>query len=190
MRTYTETVTLYKFDELSKEAQTEAIDEHRDFLAEAFNAEHLLDDWKEKLQALGYDTVNISYSGFWSQGDGASFTAPRIDLKQWLKVHKLGNKYRTLLNVADNVEASIDRESSRYVHENTIRCNIFGATESDTEEQQASEVEHLITTEARTLSQDIYKYLREAYEYDTSDEAVKESIQANEYEFTEEGILA
>ena len=34
-----------------------------------------IEDWKTKLAGLGFDDAVISYSGFSSQGDGASFTA-------------------------------------------------------------------------------------------------------------------
>jgi hypothetical protein len=43
----------------------------------------LLEDIKEELETLGFTDAEISYSGFWSQGDGASFTCDKIDLEKF-----------------------------------------------------------------------------------------------------------
>lgn len=37
--------------------------------------ECVYDTWKEALKQIGFYNVEIHFSGFWSQGDGASFTA-------------------------------------------------------------------------------------------------------------------
>jgi hypothetical protein len=45
----------------------------------------------EKLEELGFDDPKIEYSGFWSRGDGASFTSKSLDLQVFLK------KYRNMI---------------------------------------------------------------------------------------------
>lgn len=73
MRTEAITLSIYKFRELSNKAQDKAI---QDFI------EHGMDGWdegvlecaKDALSALGFSGINIEYSGFWSQGDGARVT--------------------------------------------------------------------------------------------------------------------
>jgi len=46
-------------------------------------SETTLEEWKEALEQMGFSDVEIDFSGFWSQGDGASFTAKRFSLQQW-----------------------------------------------------------------------------------------------------------
>lgn len=43
----------------------------------------LLEEIKEELETLGFTDAEISYTGFWSQGDGASFTCDKIDLEKF-----------------------------------------------------------------------------------------------------------
>ena len=67
---------VYKFKELPKEAQAKAIKNYNDINVDHEDwSEYILEDKKEELEKLGYNEVEINYSGFWSQDDGASFTA-------------------------------------------------------------------------------------------------------------------
>lgn len=48
--------------------------------------EPIEEGFTEDLKELGFSDINIRFNGFWSQGDGASFTA-RLDFKQfWSKM--------------------------------------------------------------------------------------------------------
>ena len=72
----TETRTIYKFDELPTEsAKEKARDWWRSASAADFDADYCLTDFCSYARHLGFDVSesDISYSGFWSQGDGASF---------------------------------------------------------------------------------------------------------------------
>lgn len=85
------------------------------------------DYWQEQLEALGYADVDFRFSGFYSQGDGASI-ACSVDAVQFIKRHKLGNKYRSLLYwlTHENVTRTIDvvrSKSMRYVHQYMIDAN-------------------------------------------------------------------
>lgn len=48
-------------------------------------AEPVIREWKWLLQQKGFTGVDIAYSGFGSQGDGASFTAKNVDLLKYLE---------------------------------------------------------------------------------------------------------
>ena len=52
--------------------------------------EFTLDDWKQRLEEMGFSEPDISYSGFSSQGDGASFTASSFDLDKYVQYLILG----------------------------------------------------------------------------------------------------
>lgn len=85
-KTITKEVTLYTFKELvelEKQGQIKgACEKARQWLQEGATDhdwwEGVYNNWKEALEQIGLEDVDIRYSGFWSQGDGASFTC-RVD---------------------------------------------------------------------------------------------------------------
>ena len=92
-QTFTQTITttLYTFQELldAEEAgqiDGKAVDKARCWLQEGNNhdsfwSEDVRDTWKQALDQIGFEDAEILFSGFCSQGDGASFTA-RPDLEK------------------------------------------------------------------------------------------------------------
>jgi hypothetical protein len=52
--------------------------------------ESLLDDWKERLEEMGFGNPDIGFSGFSSQGDGASFTASSFELDDFIQYVSTG----------------------------------------------------------------------------------------------------
>ena len=143
----------YTFEELSPEAKINALDEMRDINVE-YTEWHqpVVDDFEEEMKELGLEEVEVQYSGFYSQGDGASFTGEVYDTKtfmskalglkdtEWLdmggeeKPEDEDSRLRAdLLDIGfdtrekltpDNFRIAIDRISSRYAHENTIEGRV------------------------------------------------------------------
>ena len=73
------TTTVYTYQELLDLGKMPAIQKARDWLREAITStdwwEYTLDTWRAALNQIGFNRdPNIDFSGFWSQGDGASFT--------------------------------------------------------------------------------------------------------------------
>jgi hypothetical protein len=192
----TRTATIQKkicsFDELSKEVQAKVLEKYR-------NREVDHDSWhdpiiegiKEELEAMGFKDVAVGFSGFWSQGDGASFTAKSIDVEKYIKHFKLGKLYPTLLNYAKRGEVYgfvVRDKYVHYVHENTTSVYIdasFGHDEKGTE--QLKQFELSIQKQVYTFNKEIYSRLKKYYEELTSDESVKQWIEANIEEFEEDG---
>ena len=63
-----------KYNELDDSAKEEA----REWMRECVNSdnywsESVIEDWKQILDYLGFYDIDIFWSGFWSQGDGACF---------------------------------------------------------------------------------------------------------------------
>ena len=143
----------YSFEELSPEAQKNALDELRDINTEYPDwHEPIIEDFEGEMEENGLSDIEVSYSGFYSQGDGASFTGKVYDNKtfmkkcldlkddEWLdmgdeeKPEDEGSRLRAdLLDLGfdsrekltpDNFSISIIRDSSRYSHENTISGNV------------------------------------------------------------------
>lgn len=143
----------YSFEELSPEAQENALKELWDINIEYTDwHEPIIEDFESDMKEDGLSDIEVSYSGFNSQGDGASFTGEVYDNKtfmkkcldlkddQWLdmgdeeKPEDEGSRLRAdLLDLGfdsrekltpDNFSISIIRDSSRYSHENTISGNV------------------------------------------------------------------
>lgn len=75
----------YSFSELSPEAKSNALDQVReDFEPDVDWDDSIIEDWTETLEGFGFDDIQISYNGFYSQGDGASFTSDRADAEKLL----------------------------------------------------------------------------------------------------------
>jgi len=144
---------VYSFEELSPEAQKVAIEELYDINVEYSDwHEPIIEEFEEDMKELGVGDVEVSYSGFYSQGDGASFTGDvfnnevfmllALDLKsdEWLdmgeeeKPEDEESRLRAdLLDIGfdsrekltpNNFVISIIRDSSRYSHENTISGSV------------------------------------------------------------------
>jgi hypothetical protein len=137
------------------------------------------------------------FSGFYSQGDGACFIG-RIDMAQFLKVHQLEQKYMAATFFAGQGElwATLDQGSSRYYHEQTVSASLVADSYNNYEEDSTryqvyetmqkvlddewKDLEDDVNNICRGYMQDLYRKLRDEHEYLTSDEAVWETIEANE----------
>jgi hypothetical protein len=201
----------YTIDELSPEAREKALEANRQFEVEHIEWwDSTYDYWKtEKLAERGYEDVDISFRGFWSQGDGASFTAKSIDVVKWLKFHGYDKKqegdsacfqwandmYNYL--AGDDPEifayASVKRTDHYYVHWNTVSVSL--ELESNSEDGLVQKfidlyeknLWELLVDDVKELSQEIYAELEKDHEYLTSDEAIVEAIKGNDIEFLENG---
>lgn len=194
MRTETVTYTVYKFDELSEGVQ-------KDVLGKLWYI-NIFEDWdectleeaKDTLNELGFEQAKIQYTGFCSQGDGASFDA-KCNIEKLIKTigDKRFNRLAKLYQ-ANLFSLEIEGRNSchNYYHERTRQIsmdvnfdcqrhtNLFALCHLFTEY-----VEELRLTRC----QEIYARLEAEHDYLTSDEAIKEAIGANEYEFKKNGEL-
>ena len=113
--------------------------------------EDVLNFWEQALAQIGFENSDIAFRGFWSQGDGASFSAS-VDVDRLVEflandiepedsidvvggeaefrpylVHLLGckptnPKYRRLLLIRDRLQdMAVERVTYRYNHERTCR---------------------------------------------------------------------
>ena len=74
------TTIVYTYQELLDLGKMPAIQKAREWLREAITScdwwESTVDTWRAALNQIGFNRdPNIAFSGFWSQGDGASFTS-------------------------------------------------------------------------------------------------------------------
>lgn len=69
------TKTYLKFNELTKKQQDQVVDKLRDINTDFNWFEYSVEQFEAKLTKLGFYDIKTEFSGFYSQGDGASFTA-------------------------------------------------------------------------------------------------------------------
>lgn len=155
---------------------------------------YIIDEWTEKLEQLGFIKPSIYFTGFYSQGDGASFTAD-IDIK--LAAQKSGLFTDREINLLYTlwyyglIGASIIRTTHRYYHENTTVLEYYGELQTNWKyiEKVVNKLWKYLESTRYNLSKEIFKDLENEYNYLISDVAILETIQANDYEFYEDGNL-
>jgi len=148
----------------------------------------------EDSSKLGFniEACDIQFSGFCSQGDGASFIGD-VSIVQYLRGTKQLSSYKSLRTAVDNDYIDdlvfIERNSSYYSHENT--CSLEEVSQIEYERmtdlmlEQISDIENELEATRLELCKDLYKRLEEAYNYLTSRETIIETLASNEYEFDE-----
>ena len=183
------------FNQLSKDNQNRAIADMRDSEDYAdydwYEADNY--DFEAILNIIGYYEIVTYFTGFWSQGDGASFEA-RYNyekgsvqkLKEYApqdqELHRIAQELKNIqAKACYDLEAKITT-SGNYCHEMTMHCECSsrrGNIKDDTAQGYEDEVLEL----SRDLAIWYYKKLNDTYDYLMSDEAVAEHIIANELEF-------
>jgi hypothetical protein len=163
-------------------------------------------DFIEDMKKVGIEVTQTYFSGFWSQGDGACFVGSLDNALTYLDHHHQGQypMIRKLLDAGGGVYANC-RQSGRYYHENctefwmdadTLTGMVHQPTEFHVEvvdawqvllDKEISDFEEAVTNQWRTYMQELYRKLEAEYDHLTSDDAVWDTIEANELiEDTEE----
>lgn len=188
MRTETTTRTLYKFEELSDDAQQRAIEKLWNL-----NVDH---DWCEcsyetitsAARCLGIDCTVSGYD--LGQRQSIGLRGVYEYRKGWRAAlaHDFGgDTLAALVKIGEELQsaqrrafyrASIDLSPVRHGTAYTV-YSTFGAYVTDD-----------LTDALRSFEHWAWCLLRDEYEYLASEEAIKETIEANEYEFDENGNLA
>lgn len=206
-------ITLYTFKELveleAKGEMRRACEKARDWLQEGATEcewwDFTHDKWRSDLKEVGFNDIEINFSGFWSQGDGASFTCKYVDSDKLIDclagatdneiigritkkcggigIDKRFNRLKGL------VSCSVNRRSSHYCHEMTCGFDV----ESDIREEHARLTKLLVEFEEaceelrKDICHAIYKDLETEFEWRTSDEQLIEDAEANDWKFTKSG---
>lgn len=209
MRTVTREITVYSVDDVLNmpELKEKVLENHRHFNVE-FRGWHdfIIDEWEESLENYGFVSPEIIYSGFWSQGDGASFTCNCVDIAIFLEkcsneVDLTEKQKRLLLALIKDYDVfgfAVKRRSYHYYHEHTVYVDSEDGLYyfqqkaprlANLLENAMQKMERVIAEKVVELSRQIYHELEKEYEYLTSDEAIIESLRCNAYEFTENGKI-
>lgn len=202
--------TAVSFDQLSEDQQHEVLERFREINVEdEFWYEFLLEEFKEDLRGKGLSCDDVYFSFGCSQSDYVSFDAKLIDYEAFLSGMELTEKEkRVAVYMFENDFVRVSYNSRDF--RNDVSLN-FDATNPhadyvkgrfdvktwffnvDENCKQAGaylfcrELLNKIEGYAEDFGNDachkLLKRLEAEYEYQTSDEAVKDTILANEYQF-------
>jgi hypothetical protein len=160
-----------------------------------FMYENLMQDMEQV--GINVEEKSISFSGFYSQGDGASFSAT-FDSKRFMEAHDLTKRYPGAYYFALTDELTIKtwKHPSHYSHSSTVsfESDVYSWTDDEAEDlrdaihhtmmelydMESKEFNQEVTDICRGYMDDFFKRLMQEYEYLTSDEVVWEAIVANE----------
>lgn len=174
-----------------------------------FNVDHIdwwdcvYDDFKADMAAIGIRVDEMYFSGFWSQGDGACFEGVVENWDLFLKSLGYDNEY--LIREANYNWTFSSKHQGRYYHEN---CVLFfddsislpiSADDDDwahyylgdapeelrkavvlSQLAQYSGIESDFVEAFKRHMRDLYSRLEKEYDHLTSDEAVLETLEAND----------
>lgn len=193
MRTRTRVDTLYEFSELSDSAKETALEKLRDLNTTHEWWEFVEDDAKQCGAILGIEIDQIRFTGFWSQGDGACFEGSYRYAKGAVGAitEHTGGTDSELISIATRLQElqrpAFYTATASCAHRGHYYHSGCMAVECDAEK---GTLDHdALTSALRSFADWVYTRLEKEHEYLTSDEQVIESIEANEYEFSEAGEL-
>lgn len=185
-------------ENIDDQLRSELIDKHWDINVDHEWWDCTYEDFKLEMLEKGITVADISFTGFYSQGDGACFTG-HVDMKVFLKVHDLEQEFMgaTFFAGLGELYANIHRRhSSSYSHEYTVdvdlhedsyneydeddlRCQVYGQMAAILNEEWAR-LEEVVTSQCRAYMKGLYYRLRDEYEALTTPEAIWETIVAND----------
>ncbi|MDD5056585.1 MAG: hypothetical protein PHQ60_02330 [Sideroxydans sp.] len=146
-----------------------------------------------------YDGINIGFSGFSSQGDGAHFEGRYSYVRGAAKeIREYPSQDADLHRIADELQA-IQRKnfygitanvkhSGHYQHENCTNIEVEITDDRHGNQRYVSiEVHEQVEEVLRNFMRWIYRSLEKEYDFFVSNEAVDENIAMNGYEFSSNG---
>jgi hypothetical protein len=207
--------TVYKFDELSDKAKDRARDEARGWDVEDEWWNYTYDDavrmgalmgieisstkYTNKQLNHSWEKVDISFSGFSSQGDGASFAGRYRCVPDAVAQIKAECNDEELVAIAE--ELTTLQVVAKFDGNRQLACDVAQVSnrfalsvnvyefDGNNDFLVTSEEEHALGELMRRFAAWIYDQLEAQYEYLTSDEHVNERLSEEDYEFEEDGTI-
>lgn len=161
-------LTVFKFEELSKEAQEKAIQDNWDF-----NVNH---DWWD----FTYEdaaTIGLKITGF-DLGRGRSITGD-------FKTSAIDCANSILENHGE--ECGTYKLAAAYKESHMVISVKYKLLANDDSEDEDDEITELSEAFEKDILNAYWKILDNEYDYLQSEECIKESLIANEYDFEEDG---
>lgn len=187
------TITLYGINELSEDARKKAINYNRyiNTDTDTWCASILLDQ-KSILAEKGFLDCEISFSGFYGQGDGACFVG-YVDLDvlfaSYIEKYPVKSAKRLKAVIDEYVSVYMYKSISRYNHDRTVSLEWDCSTAAQYRRISTAINSFIQYVEDLRieLCQSIYAELDNEHTHVTSDEQVIESLDCNDVMFTSDG---
>lgn len=192
------TVKIYSFNELSNEAKQVAFNNNSDINVECWDwYDCTKDDFHTILELIGFYNINSNFSGFYSQGDGASFSADYRYKKGCLKaVKQHAPNDKELHNIVEGIVSHQKdngyllsckvSKGGNYCHSNTMHFN-WCKNDNTWFYWKNDFIEGSLRQLLKDLANWYYSRLENKYKYLTSFDVVAEMLEANEIQFLENG---
>jgi hypothetical protein len=161
--------------------------------------DYVYENFKEDAAQVGISVNDIRFCGFWSQGDGAGFTAI-VNIGEWMRAHKYDVEWPALYMAYENSfsRANIDLASRGYSQSVDARLSyatepegMFTGLDRDTwnemidEQERDFDIEGKLKDYAEDMSHKLYRDLEAEYTHLTSEESYIEFCLANDEYFEE-----
>ena len=134
---------------------------------------------------------DVEFTGFWSQGDGASFAGSfRLsdvnpsELKSAcpteVELHELAAELQVLADAHPNIEGHISRMPSMYSHSNTMSTGYWSSENDDEETDAFAPYEDTVIRIFRELANWLYSRLNSEYDFYLADATASKWAEAIE----------
>jgi len=187
----TEQIQIYKFNELGEEEKETAIQNQREneFYLDYEWYDYLHEEFKEELNKIGVDCKSF----LWDLNSRNEFKAEDLKvidnqkfLKEvgfinWLVMNELREDKTTLYDIFLNEDGEADL-SYEFNNEDD-----FNNKEYEERQKEADEIIVKIENYFDEKFKEFHNRLQKDYDYLLSDEAIKEYLENNEYEFKKDG---
>lgn len=214
MRMQTDTYPVFKYDELSDSAKEKAREWYCEDLP--WDPEYVIEDAATIADLFGLDIrqtrktlmggghrydPTVYWSGFWSQGDGACYEGTYKYKTNSVKMVKACCGDAEVIRIVESLAkvqrkffyhlTAVCKHRGHYYHSGCMEVSVDIDSDADYSDSKLwRDAEDDVIQLLRDFADWIYRRLEEEYEYQTSEEAVAESMEANEYEFYEDGSIA
>jgi hypothetical protein len=204
--------TEFTFDELSQSAKDKACQQYAEHCMDHEWWEYVYQDFTERCEAAGFMNPKFQFSGFWSQGDGASFSC---DFEfRGLKALEFLNKEDHDQVLRALFEAKFSGIATDFYVGGRIKTgwhysNVGSMTMEDLElrfdDTDRGDINNFlflladglnflvaggnVLEAARDIANDLYRALEKEYYYMISEEQVAETCEANDWKFNENGDI-
>jgi hypothetical protein len=187
------TINVYNFNELSQDAKKVAIEKFRgegEVYLEFFN-----DDCIGIIEQRGFfGNIKLQYSLSYCQGDGLSFSCDFIKTKILQKLFKevLGEaKNKTIQLIIDNCYFNLVGNTGHYCYANSrdLEFRFDDNINAPNIEEVVGKVEDKLRELYLSLCKELEKQGYDEIEFQNSDECIVDLLEANDYEFLEDGQL-
>jgi len=191
---------LYQFDELPEDVQERIIEENRYIVVEDQSwYEPILEGFIEDMKELGHeiDPGDIHFSGFYSQGDGASFTTEHSSLDPKALIDAVRSRLERLpAGLTKELDEGLigfelckNNFGRRYSHSRTVQLDLLYEGEDREVEKALVEMTDTVQDYLRDKMVNLYSDVLEHYECLISDEVIKEELIEREAEYLEGGSV-